>query len=531
MPTFSFTSSGVMSSHGQGPAPSSASVPIVSLVSETTSSNKKKKQRTSKKQMKNNAPPSSLPTSTENPITLEEYPNVIDNHNHVTYTALKDEVDVETMNDDDLSSEPTFPDIVILKQTDKNYIVKHNHYPITNSENKKIDETSITIKNKNNNENNFTDNTVENSDLVSPNQIYKGQINKKRGRKPKAGMILSSNSSIYDTSEVPNIILHLKCHLNDLKINESISNYDYTPSISEVESYNILSNNLQSSDICQTYSPENDQDDDDDERTPEHTLCNYKSLISQNAFTENNSNYEIPNTSISGGLSSSNGTGLLGNVPNNTIGPSLSSAAPSVKKTVTVTASDATVHVLNERHQKDIVKKLNRLKYSFHNGETIQMKLNHKCSCFWDTCEFDGPIYYVPIMIVNGVFQVSGCFCSPECALASILKEHIDTSSKFERIHLLHLLYGNSSNKGFKPAPNPNYLLDRYYGNLTIDEYRSLLKGPQIIHIVNKPLTHILPELYEDNNDFLVNSKVIPTNNLKLKKRYKTMVVQGSGVD
>jgi hypothetical protein len=251
MPTFSFTSSGVISSHGQGPAPSSASVPIVSLVSETTSSNKKKKQRTSKKQMKNNAPPSSLPTSTENPITLEEYPNGIDNHNHVTYTALKDEVDVETMNDDDLSSEPTFPDIVILKQTDKNYIVKHNHYPITNSENKKIDETSITIKNKNNNENNFTDNTVENSDLVSPNQIYKGQINKKRGRKPKAGMILSSNSSIYDTSEVPNIILHLKCSLNDLneynnKINKIIKNpLEYNPSIPpNVESY-IQNDNLQ----------------------------------------------------------------------------------------------------------------------------------------------------------------------------------------------------------------------------------------------------------------------------------------------
>jgi hypothetical protein len=190
-------------------------------------------------------------------------------------------------------------------------------------------------------------------------------------------------------------------------------------------------------------------------------------------------------------------------------------------------ATESAVHVLNERYQKEIAKKINRLKYSFHNGETIQTRLNHKCACFWDTCEFDGPTYYLPIMVVNGVFHVSGCFCSPECALASLLKEQLDTSTKFERIHLLHLLYGSSSNKGFKPAPNPNYLLDKYYGNLTIEEYRSLLKSPQMIHIVNKPLTHILPELYEDNNDFLVNSKVIPTNNLKLKKRYKTMVVQG----
>jgi hypothetical protein len=196
------------------------------------------------------------------------------------------------------------------------------------------------------------------------------------------------------------------------------------------------------------------------------------------------------------------------------------------KKNVT----DANIHVINERHQKEIMKKINRLKYSFHNGETIQMKLNHKCACFWDTCEFDGPIYYTPIMIVNGVFHVSGCYCSPECALASLLKEQMDTSTKFERIHLLHLLYGTSNSTGFKPAPNPNYLLDKYYGNLTVDEFRSLLKGPQMIHVVNKPLTHILPELYEDNNDFLVNSKVIPTNTLKLKKRYKTTLVQSSSV-
>lgn len=131
-------------------------------------------------------------------------------------------------------------------------------------------------------------------------------------------------------------------------------------------------------------------------------------------------------------------------------------------------------------------------------------------------------------MLVNDVFQVTGCYCSPQCAMAALLKESLDTSTKFERLHLLHLLYGspNSSSNGFKPAPNPHYLLDKYYGNLTIQEYRALLKGTTMIHIVNKPLTHILPELYEDNNDFMVNSKVIPTNSLKMKKKYKTMVVQ-----
>jgi len=401
-------------------------------------------------------------------------------------------------------SQPTFPDIVILKQTDKNYIVKHNHYPIGVNE-KKMNEELPQLSSLSGSSNvNVINN--ETTDLVSPNQIYKGQINKKRGRKPKAGFILNSNSGLYDESQVPNIILHLKCHLSDLKTNESI--YDYTPSINEVESYNLATNNLQSSDICNTYNDDYETHDDD-------TLEQNTSKV-DNVFTQVSANVAVSvNATTMPAMTTTTMPAMM---------PTITGTQLNLKKAAT---TDSTLHVLNDRFQKEISKKINRLKYSFHNGETIQMKLNHKCACFWDTCEFDGPIYYLPIMIVNGVFHVSGCFCSPECALAALLKEQLDTSTKFERIHLLHLLYGSANNKGFKPAPNPNYLLDKYYGNLTIEEYRSLLKSPQMIHIVNKPLTHILPELYEDNNDFLVNSKVIPTNNLKLKKRYKTMVVQG----
>jgi hypothetical protein len=410
---------------------------------------------------------------------------------------------------EDVVSQPTFPDIVILKQNDKNYIVKHNHYSVVSNEN--APQSGLVGCSSGNHPE-----KSEISDLVSPNQIYKGQINKKRGRKPKAGFILNSNSGLYDTSQVPNIILHLKCHLSDLKSNESI--YDYTPSISEVESYNLTTNhNLQSSELCQTYNDEYDSTDTDaNEHTSYQPAAAGAGAVAASSSSSNDNNNNTASASI-----------FMSSVASSVSAAAAGAGGGPHSNVKKAAATESAVHVLNERYQKEIAKKINRLKYSFHNGETIQMKLNHKCACFWDTCEFDGPTYYLPIMVVNGVFHVSGCFCSPECALASLLKEQLDTSTKFERIHLLHLLYGSSSNKGFKPAPNPNYLLDKYYGNLTIEEYRSLLKSPQMIHIVNKPLTHILPELYEDNNDFLVNSKVIPTNNLKLKKRYKTMVVQG----
>ena len=37
--------------------------------------------------------------------------------------------------------------------------------------------------------------------------------------------------------------------------------------------------------------------------------------------------------------------------------------------------------------------------------------------------------------------------------------------------------------------------------------------------VVDKPLTRILPELHEDNDDFILNNKIIPSNNYNVKSR------------
>jgi hypothetical protein len=64
-------------------------------------------------------------------------------------------------------------------------------------------------------------------------------------------------------------------------------------------------------------------------------------------------------------------------------------------------------------------------------------------------------------------------------------------------------------------------MLEKYYGNLTIQEYRSLLRNERLFLIVDKPLTRIMPELQEDNDDFIINNKVIPSNTYKLKKKFQ----------
>ena len=105
------------------------------------------------------------------------------------------------------------------------------------------------------------------------------------------------------------------------------------------------------------------------------------------------------------------------------------------------------------------------------------------------------------------------------------MNENIDSSTKFERYHLLCYIYAKIYNyeKNIKPAPNPHYLLDKFYGNLSIQEYRKLLRNQQLLLVVDKPLTRVLPELHEDNDEFLLNYNGSNKSSLKLKRSKTTL--------
>jgi hypothetical protein len=151
------------------------------------------------------------------------------------------------------------------------------------------------------------------------------------------------------------------------------------------------------------------------------------------------------------------------------------------------------------------------LKVVLHHDNAMFNAVQHS-ACFWDTCEFDTPVIHIPKLYNKSAdsYTVYGCFCSPECAASYLIRESLDASVKFERLQMLNAMYNNICNntdRPIKPAPDPRYLLNKYYGNLTVEEYRKLLKSDHLLYIVNKPLTHSLPELYDDNNEFLVNGK------------------------
>ena len=176
---------------------------------------------------------------------------------------------------------------------------------------------------------------------------------------------------------------------------------------------------------------------------------------------------------------------------------------------------------LNGDESKVIWKKLRALAVKLHTNDISEKR----SACFWCTCDFDNPPIYIPKMELNGSYQCYGCFCSPECATAYLFKEDVDSAILFERYHMLNHLYCKiyDYKKNIKPAPNPHYTLDKFYGNLSIQEYRRLLENERLLLVVDKPLVRILPELHEDNDDLNFNMKMV-TSDRKLNVRRKKVV-------
>jgi hypothetical protein len=360
----------------------------------------------------------------------------------------------------------------------------------TNTENKVLEEP-LTILEKdnniifsiqetkndnNNNENKDINNNDENNEnednednvVLSSTQEETKPAGKKRGRKPKGGKIIQQVVPLNNNKESkPNVILHLKCSVKDLQSNTSLS--------SNIESFN--------------FSSKND--------------LNYE-IINSN---QNNNNNVNQSNNYSSNYSSTN-LNNNDNYSNNN----------NINDDNDVDMYDEEYYSKNKENDiRDVWKKLKVLQHNLH----INNISNKKSACFWCTYDFDNPPIYIPKHFIKGSYHVYGCFCTPECATAHLMDENIDSSSKFERYHLINNIYSKiyDYKKNIKPAPNPFYLLDKYYGNLSIQEYRSLLRNERLFLVVDKPLTRILPELHEDNDDFIINNKIIPANTLLIKKK------------
>jgi hypothetical protein len=274
--------------------------------------------------------------------------------------------------------------------------------------------------------------------------------NKKRGRKPKGGKLIQNTGVVQNTPTAPaNIILHLRCSLKDLEMPEQAMVLDplsYNPAVPpEIMSYEEPTH-------FSSYSVESEP-----QRAYTEVLCKKCSQSTDDESTKVGAEEVVE--------------------------PALD--------------DDDTVSL------KTIHQKLRKLRTQFYKN-TLNDK---KSACFWCTCEFDNEPCYIPKMELNDSVAGYGCFCRPECAVGFLMNEPMNDSTKFERYQMLNQIYSKvyGFRKNIKPAPSPYYLLDKFYGSLSIQEYRRLLKTEHMLLVLDKPMTRILPELHEDNDEFILN--------------------------
>ena len=330
---------------------------------------------------------------------------------------------------------------------------------------------------------------------------------KKRGRKPKGGKIIQ-NFVANETQKIdkPNIILHLKCCLKDLQ----------QPSSCLVESYNFNSGNLnydllnKNENITKPSLPVSNSGGGGINDIKGFNIM-VNTNLGKNDTTNDLKNEKIRDTSKNEKIRD------IANYRDSDLDLSRNNYSNYNNDDDDDYDDDVDEDYDNKTCSKNVWRKLKQLEHNLH----INNVNNKKSACFWCTCDFDNPPIYVPKHYINGTYHVYGCFCSPECGVAHLMNEPIDSSAKFERYHLLNHIYSKiyDYKKNIKPAPNPYYMLEKFYGNLSIQEYRSLLRNERLFLIVDKPLTRILPELHEDNDEFILNNKIIASNNYQLKSR------------
>ena len=318
---------------------------------------------------------------------------------------------------------------------------------------------------------------------------------KKRARKPRGSKIVTKQQIASITSPViSNIVLNLKCSMNDLReYNERLSrmiinpleyNSSAPPEVKFYDGNKQFGALIGKSETSPNSSFHNKQ--------PPQQSCDIFSTAKSPLFRNTtDENWQPTQTET----------------PKNE-DPASSTHQPDLEQW----AESNRVIAAEDVNTKEMLNKLKQLKIQLYKNALHSEK---KSACFWCTYDFDNAPCYIPKYEMDGTIYGYGSFCRPECAVAYLMKESIDDSTKFDRYHLLNQIYSKvyECKKNIKPAPDPHYLLEKFYGNLSIQEYRKLLRTEHLLLVIDKPLTRILPELHEDNDDaFTKIYGIKPTN-------------------
>jgi hypothetical protein len=200
----------------------------------------------------------------------------------------------------------------------------------------------------------------------------------------------------------------------------------------------------------------------------------------------------------------------------------------SISSTVSNTLNDTVKPVTEVKEQPKSDNEINyynlksTLLFQFKDSnevKTIPEKTD--VACLWDCHPFTWRPVVLPIRDTGEHLEVTGNFCSPECACAYLFDMRQDSHTRWEQLALLHRVYSEACKGRIHPAPARN-ILKLFGGSLSIQDYRGLVQSQKVrIDIHLPPMVSILATMDTKPIDFYDTSLtkgVSETVNERLQK-------------
>jgi hypothetical protein len=142
-------------------------------------------------------------------------------------------------------------------------------------------------------------------------------------------------------------------------------------------------------------------------------------------------------------------------------------------------------------------------------SETATLPSSSPIACFWCAHTFGWGPCVIPEREVNGVYNVYGNFCSPNCAVAYLLTEGVDPHVRWERMALIHRIYDREGKGRIFPAP-ARECLQLFGGPMSIETYRLTSMGGKVrVDVHMPPMVSILGSIDTKPIDFFdTNAKL-----------------------
>ena len=128
--------------------------------------------------------------------------------------------------------------------------------------------------------------------------------------------------------------------------------------------------------------------------------------------------------------------------------------------------------------------------------------------CFWCCHSFENMPCVIPSDIKEGIWNVYGNFCSPECAVAYLFHERLDSNIQWERYAMLNSLYRkdieiqNGAATGIRSAPKRE-VLRIFGGSIDIREFRAVVHERKLrIDVLSPPMISIIQTMDTKPIDF-----------------------------